>query len=143
MIKGEVSCQGGFHAFPNHGGNRDENDEQDYLLQMLLDDRDAAQQVSEHGHAKNPSDSTEHIEGNKSAIVHFPHARNERSEGPHNRNEPGVDDGLAAIFFIEDMSPLQMVAAKPAGMPAAEDGGTGSPSQRVSKRIAQNSRGHH
>src|SRR5437879_2929273 len=109
---------------------------------MLLDDRDAAQQISEHSHAEDPSDSAEDIEGNEPAVVHLSDARHEWREGPDDGDESRVDDRLAAVLFVEGMRAGQMLAAEPAGIRTVEDGGTRASTQRVAERIAEDGRGH-
>src|SRR5260370_12032217 len=131
----------GLQAFHNHGDHRNQNDQQYHLLQVLLHDRDTAQQIAEHGHAEHPSDPTEYVEGNEAGVVHPSYTGDEGSERTDDGHESRVDDGLAAVLFVEGVGAVQMLAAKPAGIRTAEDGWSGAPAQRISERIASQTRG--
>src|SRR5271165_7117717 len=82
---------------------RNGDDQQDHLLKVLPDDRDAPQQIAEHNHAGDPPDCTADVESKKSPVTHLAHPGDECGKSPNDWHELSVEDGLAAMPLVKGM----------------------------------------
>ena len=132
----------GFDDLGNGGQQRDHDNEQNHFVEMLADERYLAEFVAEQGHAGYPTDAATHAEGKEAQVRHLGHARDERGEGADDGDESGVNDGLAAVLFIEALSSDHVVALEEAGIGTIEDSGTRAAAQQVTGAVANHGGGH-
>ena len=129
------------HDLNDSGQQGDENNRHDQNLEVFLDERQVAKEVSgiaKQGHPEGPAD---HVVHHEIIVMHLAHARHERGERPDNRHEPGDDDGLAAIFLIELMRLFQMAPLEDLGVGIVEQPLPEEMADHVIAGIAENRRG--
>ena len=112
-----------FRTSRRTGRSESKHDEADDRQQVLVDvGHRLAQDVAEARHPDGPQQAAEDVEGHERAVLHGPHPGQDRGERPHDRDEPGQDDGLGAVT-LEVLAGLVDVLL-------LEDPGVGPPEQR-------------
>src|SRR6266404_8632012 len=91
------------------------------------------ERIAAQDHGAHPEDSSENIEDEITAIGHSRCAGHRRTKRSNDGDETRKDDGPAAIFFVEVVSPLKMVAAKQERVFAAIQSRAGGPADPVAR----------
>src|SRR6185503_20100019 len=109
---------------PDCWNQRDADDRKDDDLEVVLDELALAEPISHERERYDPEQRSEHAESQELEVLHPADARDEWRERAHDRNEPGQDDRLAAVFLKELVRALQMLLLQPAAVIALKDFGT-------------------
>lgn len=88
-------------SFVENGQQREDDDAQGYEGEVLLDDRNVAEEVTAAYEEGNPDNSADNIILSKGCVVHFAYACYEGSEGTDNGHETGQEDGFVTMLFVE------------------------------------------
>jgi hypothetical protein len=91
---------------------------------------------------QNPADSAENIERKKLGVIHLSHAGHKRRERADDGNEARVNDGLAAMLFVESLRLQQMLPAKQARIGTLENVRTRAAAERIAGAVADDGRRH-
>src|SRR5439155_17591337 len=92
-------------------GEDDHHDDND--VHVVTDVRDhSTQQVARPCHAGHPSYAAGHIVEEEPVIFHLTDARDDRREGPDDRDESGDDDRLRAVARIERPRPIDVAGVE-------------------------------
>src|SRR5262245_59296975 len=87
--------------FEHRGEDRDDDDGQDHQLEVLLDDRLAAELPAGHQEEEHPGHSARDIEEREPCIAHSADTGDKRGEGTDDRYEARQDDRLAAVSLVK------------------------------------------
>ena len=96
------------------GQDRDDDDHHDDEREVALDHRDVAEQVAPDDEDHDPGDAADDVVEDETAVVHAADPGDERRERADDRHEPGDDDGLPAVFFVEPVRALEVLPVQKA-----------------------------
>ena len=83
------------------GQNRYEDDAQHDGAKMLLDERDAAEEVAYQHEQADPADAADSVEQRELGEVHVPGSGDKRGKRTEKRHEARDDDGKPAVLLEE------------------------------------------
>src|SRR5512146_2055383 len=92
----------------NGRNERNEDDDDDHQGEVVLDDRDIAEEITRQRQAADPGQTAQCAEHQEQAIAHGTDASHERCESTDDGQKARKDDGLAAVLGEEEVSLLQM-----------------------------------
>src|SRR6185436_13752331 len=116
-----------------------ENNEQDYLFEVLVYPGNRTQIEPSGRHGADPKDSTEDVVAGKSRVRHLGNACNHGRKSPGKGNEAREENGLAAVLFIELFCVEQMLAAEPKRIFLGIESLSGLVTDAISQRISDDS----
>jgi hypothetical protein len=105
----------------------------------MPDERNVAKPVAKANHGRDPTGSTNNIEGKEARVVHLADAGNEGRERPDDGHELGINDCLAAVPLIKRMRPIEVLAPEYFGI-ALEQTVTKRRSQQEADAVARDRR---
>ena len=85
-------------VFAERGNERDEDDADDQQGEIVLDDRNVAEEVTGQREAANPGNAAQCAEHKKQTIAHATDTRHERGKSADDGKKARKDDGLAPCF---------------------------------------------
>src|SRR5260370_39770279 len=109
---------------------------------MLADERHFTELIAEQGHECYPTDAPAYAKGKEAQVRHPSDTGDKRREGADDGDESGVNDGLAAVFFIELLRPGHIFPLEKAGIGTIEDSRTRAATQQVTGAVTNYSGGH-
>ncbi len=109
-------CRGALHALTDttddDGQHRDDDDADDEQGEVLADGGQIAEEVAGIDKRDDPQETADEVEGHETLVSHGTHAGDEGGKGPHDGQETGHDDGLAAMLGKESLGLVEMIAAE-------------------------------
>ena len=90
-----------FHISHAMGRMERKDDRQDHQGEVVLDERQVAEQVAGDGAEDHPGHAADDVVAHELAVAHGAQAGDERGEGADDRHESGEDDRLAAVLLVE------------------------------------------
>ena len=102
------------------GQQGDEYDGHDEYLQVVLHERQVAEEISGVAEERHPESPARHVVEHEVIVMHLPHAGHEGGECPYDGDEPGDDDGLASVFLVELMGLVQVALLENLGIGVVE-----------------------
>src|ERR1017187_3306639 len=88
-------------GLPQERQRRDGDDRQDDEREVLLDDRNVAEEEAREHADGDPERTADHVVRQEDAVSHRADTRHEGRERPDDRNEPREDDRFSSVFFVE------------------------------------------
>lgn len=85
---------------------------------------DIAEEKAREREGKDPGGSAGDIIEGEAAIAHFPDASDEGDESADNGNEAGEEDGLSAVFIVEELGFLEVFGIEEPGLAFGKDART-------------------
>lgn len=127
------------YEFEYAGHERDGNDRQNHKREIMLYNRNIAEEIACKNTHRDPGCPTENIIADKAGVCHPADAGYKRGESAHNRDKAGNDYCLSAIFLVELVSALQVLPVQEAHIFPVEHLWTGKISYPVIRSIARHS----
>ena len=92
-----------------------------HLLEVLPDQRHSTKEVAARDHQRHPTNTAEHVERQKSHVMHSAHTGDKGRESPNNRHEFGINNRLAAVPLIEFVCAVEVLAPEQLRIAALEE----------------------
>ena len=100
-------------------GNHD--DPEHHFLEIVADQRHTSEEIAQRDHERHPSNCAEHVEREKSHVMHPPDAGDKGREGSNDGYEFRVNNRFAAVPLVELVRPVKVFAPEQLGIPPLEE----------------------
>ena len=108
------------------GHNRQDNERKMLFYKFLFAEKSARQNTD-----RNPQTRRRHAKGEKTPVIHAPHAGDERRTGADDGRESRQNDGLAAMALVKFPGPAQVFGVEKPGFGLAENARPGGAAHEI------------
>ena len=106
------------YELDNHRQDRNDDDAVNDDTEIVLYDRDVAEEIPGGNQPRHPEDGPGDVERQELDRGHERNPSHKRRKGTHDGNEPGQDNGLAAMPFVKRMGLEQVLLVQKPCLPA-------------------------
>lgn len=102
----------GFDVFNNHWDDGDEDDGDDDELEIFLDNRQIAKEVTCKGEEGCPDETAKDVVEDETAVIHGAYPCHKRGKGADNWHKAGQHNRFTTMFFIKSLGTFQILLFK-------------------------------